>query len=121
MFERWLGAETVPARRARYLDAARFGNATADDLLAALSQAAGQATSTTPFRSFLFQPGVPLVEVALACEGDHARFALNQSRYLPLGCKGDPKKVWQIPVCVRYRRRKGRGAVHAADRAAPPS
>jgi cytosol alanyl aminopeptidase len=27
---------------------------------------------------------------------------LSQSRYLPLGSRGDPQRIWGVPVCVRY-------------------
>src|SRR5262249_41157576 len=66
MFERWLGPETFQRGVRQYIAAHRFGNATVDDLLAALTDAAGKDVAT-PFRTFLQQPGVPLVEAKLVC------------------------------------------------------
>jgi alanyl aminopeptidase len=81
----------------------RHGSATADDLLAALSTAA-DGDVTTPFRTFLLQPGLPNIDVRLRCEGERATLDLTQSRHLPLGAVGDPKAhSWQVPMCVRYR------------------
>ena len=28
--------------------------------------------------------------------------AVTQSRYLPVGSRGDPRATWQVPLCVRY-------------------
>ncbi len=102
MFESWLGEETFRDGIREYLNRHRFGTATADDLLDALSQMAGRDVGT-PFRTFLLQPGVPLVQVTPVCEDGHARLDLAQSRYLPVGSEGDRDHSWQIPFCVRYQ------------------
>jgi alanyl aminopeptidase len=101
MFERWIGAETFQKGVRAHLAAHRFGTAGADDLLAALSTAAGRDVAT-PLRTFLDQPGLPYVEASVACDGK-PRLLLKQSRFLPLGSpgKGDTSS-WQIPVCARY-------------------
>jgi alanyl aminopeptidase len=101
MFERWLGPETFQRGIHGYLGAHRFGTAVADDLLAALSAAAGRDVSG-PFRTFLDQPGLPLVEATLVC-GPAPRLQLKQSRFLPAGSSGSSDgSLWQIPVCARY-------------------
>jgi hypothetical protein len=101
MFERWVGAETFRKGIRRYLDERRFGTATADDLLRALSGAAARDV-VAPFQSFLDQPGVPLVAASVACDGGAPAVTLRQSRYLPVGSDGDAGARWQIPVCLRY-------------------
>ncbi len=101
MFESWLGEETFRDGIREYLNRHRFGTATADDLLDALSQLAGRDVGT-PFRTFLLQPGVPLVQVHPVCEDGHARLELSQSRYFPVGSDGERDHAWQIPFCVRY-------------------
>jgi alanyl aminopeptidase len=101
MFERWIGIEPFQRGVQAYLGAHRFGSATADDLLQALSEASGRDVAT-PFRTFLTQPGVPLVEATLACDGSAPRLDLRQSRFLPVGSAGERTVTWQIPVCARY-------------------
>ncbi|MEJ7728501.1 MAG: M1 family metallopeptidase [Polyangiaceae bacterium] len=101
MFERWVGAEAFRRGVQQYLAAHRHGSATADDFLGAVSKAAGKDV-TTPFKSFLFQAGLPLVEARISCGAGKPRLELAQSRFLPLGSTGDPKRTWQIPVCARY-------------------
>jgi cytosol alanyl aminopeptidase len=101
MFERWLGADVFQRGVRQHLTQHRFGNATVDDFLGALSAAAGRDIAT-PYRTFLDQPGVPYIEAAVQCWGGHPRVHLKQSRFLPLGSTGDASKLWQVPVCARY-------------------
>ncbi len=101
MFERWIGADAFRKGVRGYLGAHRFGTASATDLLAALSTAAGRDVAA-PFRTFLDQPGLPFVDASLSCEGP-PKLHLKQSRFLPVGSKGAGEpRTWQIPVCARY-------------------
>jgi alanyl aminopeptidase len=100
MFERWMGKDAFRTGISSYLNAHRGAGATADDLFAALSVAAGRDVGA-PFRSFVNQPGVPLVEATLACSPKGNFLSLKQSRHLPLGSAGDPNRTWQIPVCAK--------------------
>jgi alanyl aminopeptidase len=101
MFERWLGPDVFQRGVRQHLSQHRFGNATVDDFLGALSTAAGRDVAT-PYRTFLDQPGVPYIEATLQCSGGPPRLHMKQSRFLPLGSTGDAGKVWQVPVCARY-------------------
>ncbi len=101
MFERWLGPDVFRRGVQRYLRARPHGNATADDLFAALSAEAGRDVSA-PLSSFVAQEGVPLVEAAPSCQDGRGRVALRQARYAPLGSSASADRAWQIPVCVRY-------------------
>ncbi len=101
MFERYVGAETFRQGLHLYLTRHRFGNATARDLVAALSEVAGRPLEQA-FFSFLDQPGVPLVETALDCTGPAPRLSIKQSRYFPLGVGAARDQRWQVPVCVRF-------------------
>ncbi|MBI2395738.1 MAG: M1 family metallopeptidase [Deltaproteobacteria bacterium] len=100
MFERWMGKDVFQKGVRAYLTKHAHGAAVADDLLAALSAAAGKDVGAA-FRTFLDRPGVPLVEARLACDGP-PRVELHQSRYFPLGSSGNPKGSWQLPICVRH-------------------
>jgi alanyl aminopeptidase len=101
MFERYLTPEVFRKGVQQYLQAHADKNASTEDLLDALSAAAGKDVKT-PFNTFLTQVGVPLVEAEVACEGGTAELRLKQSRYLPLGSTGSKDERWQIPVCARY-------------------
>ncbi len=100
MFERWMGHDAFRAGVTSYLAAHQSGNATADDLFAALTVASGRDVGG-PFRSFVSQSGVPLVEASISCSSGGNFLALKQSRHLPLGSAGDPSRTWQVPVCAK--------------------
>jgi aminopeptidase N len=102
MFEAWLGEEKFQKFIHDYLAAHAHGNATAEDFLAKLGEHAGKEVAAA-YRSFLEQPGVPLVSVDLRCAaGTAPRLVLSQERYLPLGSRGSGEQLWRIPVCVKY-------------------
>jgi len=101
MFERWMGEETFRDGIREHLNRHRFGTATADDLLDALSQLAGNDVGT-PFNTFLQQPGVPLIEASRSCGDDGNVMTVSQSRYLPVGSTGERARTWTLPICVRY-------------------
>ena len=108
MFESWLGEEAF--RKGVQLHLRRFANGVADvnDFLQSLAEGAGRPDVVDAFRSFLFQPGVPIVSARLSCENAKATVALAQARYLPLGSTGDRDRIWRIPVCLAYDTGKGR-------------
>lgn len=103
MFERFVGVEKFRAGIKSYLTKHANGNATADDFIAAIATAAGRGDVTAAFKSFLNQPGAPMVDVALKCEaGKPPVLALAQRRFAPIGSKGATRQTWQIPVCARW-------------------
>ncbi len=103
MFERYLGADTFRKGVRAYIKQHQFSSATADDLIAALTKASGKDERLAKaMQSFLDQAGVPLVDTALSWENGKAVLHLKQQRYLPLGSTGEAKRLWGIPVCVRY-------------------
>jgi len=103
MFERWMGADTFRKGIQRYVHEHQNGTATSDDFLAAFDEV-GDSNVAESFLSFLNQPGVPLVtgRAEQTCTGGMRQLQLSQERYLPIGSRGDPKRIWQIPLCVRH-------------------
>jgi cytosol alanyl aminopeptidase len=107
MFESWLGEAAF--RDGVRLHLERFADAVADadDFMNSLAEGAGDTAVVPAFRSFLEQPGVPLVSASMSCE-DSVRVTLSQERYLPLGSTGDRGRVWRVPVCMAYDAGNGR-------------
>ncbi len=102
MFEAWLGEETVERAVRRYLARHAWGNATAADLVAALSEEAGRDLSG-PLSTFLDQTGAPLVSVDLECPSSApAVLRLEQKPYRPAGARDRTPQAWQVPICARY-------------------
>lgn len=103
MFEGYVTPAVFQQGMRAYIQSHKFGNATADDLVDAIATAAGKgADFKAAFKSFLDQSGVPYVQTKLTRQGDRTVLQLTQSRYLPLGSKGDANRTWGVPVCVRY-------------------
>jgi alanyl aminopeptidase len=101
MFEAWVGEPKFQAGVRKYLEAHRFGSATARDFLQAL-EAASRPGVAAAFSTFLDQAGVPLLEVSLDCGGgNNPQLRFSQRRFLPVGSTGSTAQTWQVPVCVR--------------------
>lgn len=102
MFEAWVGEEAFRAGVRLHMQ--RFEHDVADyrDFLTSLAEGSGRPDLVEAFSSFLLQPGVPLVSVALICSGDRPELRVMQSRYLPLGSTASRDHDWQIPLCVRF-------------------
>jgi alanyl aminopeptidase len=104
MFENYLGEEAFRAGVRLHMERFAHSVADADQFIESLAQGSGQRGVVDSFRSFIDQPGVPVVEAQLQCAADAApRIELRQRRYAPLGSTIDADaQQWQIPVCIAY-------------------
>src|SRR4029453_5962527 len=98
MTESWLTPETFRKGVLAYLKQYEDGNATGDDLWKGLSKASGKDV-TGVLKSFLDQPGVPLVSATLL---ECGRVKLRQSRFLNAGTKALKAQTWRIPVVLEH-------------------
>jgi aminopeptidase N len=103
MFSARLGRERFRGAIREYLTAHADGNATTEDLLAALDRV--DPSVGPSFRTFIDQPGVPRVTAELSCEQGQAQLALRQERALPEGSRARRDLLWRLPVCVRLEGR----------------
>lgn len=111
MFESWMGAERFRAGVRAYLDRHAFGSATSEDFLRAVAETSGRPeVAMAAFRSFLDQPGAPLIETRLECGGARPRLELSQRRFIPKGTAGE-EHSWITPACFHY---SAKGRVHKA-------
>lgn len=103
MFESYLGEEKFKQGVRNYINKHQYGNATANDLISALAEQSEQGERfAKAMKSFLDQPGVPLINTSLQQEGNKVFLNVKQTRYLPVGSKGDARSLWGVPLCVRY-------------------
>ena len=102
MFEEWVGEDLYRKAMREYLAKHAFGSGSSDDLIATIAKVSGKGeTLVSAMRSFLDQPGLPLVRTEQKCNAGTATLALSQSRYLPYGVLGAGDPQWKVPVCVR--------------------
>lgn len=102
MTERWLGTEVFREGLRAWLREHAWGNATAEDFVAALSRASGEDLQPI-FDGLLEKPGLP--ELEYTCKDDVTPvLQLTQARWLP---EGSARGRWALPVCVRYPTAEG--------------
>jgi len=101
MFENWMGPEEFRKGVQSYLKQYAFRATTAGEFLDSISSASHRNV-TAAFSTFLNQAGVPIVSVALDCNGGKAALKVDQQRFLPVGSKGSTDQKWGVPLCVRY-------------------
>ncbi|HEX4504095.1 MAG TPA: M1 family metallopeptidase, partial [Alphaproteobacteria bacterium] len=81
-----------------YMAAHAYSNSTTADLWAALEAASGKPVKQIA-AGFTEQPGIPLVDVKVACQGGQTVATLTQGRFTI----NDPKAAkltWQVPVSI---------------------
>ena len=104
MMEAWMGEDAFREGVRAYIAAHAHGVATTKDLMDALAESSGKPVWDVT-KAFIDQPGVPLVDVAMACgakKTEAATVTLSQRRFLPDDSTADAGTPWRIPVCMRY-------------------
>ncbi len=106
MLENFLGEESFRTGLRAYMKEFQWRNAAGADLWRALETASGQPVGAL-MKSWVEQPGFPLIWVDFAAESGSPRLQLRQRRFF-----SDPKatptaQVWNVPVVVRYEDESG--------------
>lgn len=105
MAEAWLGEDVFRDGLRRYIKRHEWGNATAADLYAALTEASGGRPVAAVMDSFTDQTGFPVVTVSPSCPSPEVR--LRQAEYRTIDrslalTAGTPARSWRVPVCVAF-------------------
>ena len=112
MIESFLGEDKfrdgVRLHMKRYAD----GVATGDDFFQSIADGSKNPDVVPAMKSFVDQPGLPLISSGKACKDETEPFKLSitQRRYAPVGSKTnsfvDPDSRdgsgWRIPICMKY-------------------
>jgi len=103
MVERFLGEEEFRKAVSAFIKKYPHGVASTEDLIATIAKYAKKPELVGALKSFLEQPGIPLIKFELTCVPEQqTEMNLSQGRYLPLGSPGNRERKWQIPLCVAY-------------------
>lgn len=102
MLEAYAGPEAFREGVRLHMKRFAFDVADADDFMRSLAEGSGKPEIEPAFRSFIDQPGVPLVSVRAECTDEGAKLELRQGRYAPLGSSIEPESgLWTLPVCLK--------------------
>lgn len=100
MLEEHVGPEVFQDGLRAYIKSHEWGAVTSDDLVASLSKTSGKDLAPIA-RAFLDQPGVPLVEVDLACDAKGAKIKLRSGPFNAEQGETQQARSWTIPVCLK--------------------
>ena len=102
MVESYVGADTFKKGVNAYLQAHAYGNAASEDFWKAIAGASGKPVERI-LPTFVNQPGVPLIDVSIACNAGQSpstQVTLKQQRFLIDGSRGESGR-WQLPICLK--------------------
>lgn len=102
MFEGYAGADAFRRGVQLYMHRFPFAVVRADDFLRTLEEGSRSPGIAQALRSFIDQPGVPLLTADWRCNGNALEVDLAQSRFLPLGSQLPAQQRWTLPVCIAY-------------------
>ena len=101
MVENYVGPETYRQGVNQYLQGHAYGNATAEDFWNTIARVSGKPVDRI-MKSFVDQPGVPLVSVSAKCAGGSTTVDLKQGRFFyDRKLESGNDELWQIPVCLK--------------------
>jgi aminopeptidase N len=112
MLESYVGADTFKKGINAYLQAHAYGNATSEDFSKSIASSSGKPVERI-LPTFVNQPGVPLLDVSIACTGNQTTVTLKQQRFVIDAAHAESGR-WQIPICVKAERE--RRAVRSSNR-----
>lgn len=103
MFESYVGKDAFQTGVQLHMDRYADDVASADDFFQSIADGSDNPKVVAAMKSFVDQPGLPLVTAKLTCERKgNTTLSLSQSRYAPLGSKVEQGQSWQIPVCANF-------------------
>jgi aminopeptidase N len=101
MVESYVGTEPFRRAVASYIKKYAYGNAAAEDFWNEVTRVTGKPVDRV-MRSYVDQPGAPVLTVASTCAGATTKVSLRQERFTATpGAKPEKPQVWTIPVCFK--------------------
>ena len=103
MFESYLGEDGFMEGMRLHMKRFEDDDANVEDFMKSLADGSGDSDVVESFRSFIFQPGIPYLQVETACDApDAGLITVTQQRYAPLGSEIDAAgTTWKVPLAIR--------------------
>jgi alanyl aminopeptidase len=104
MLERYVGEDAFQAGVRLHMKRHADETATAEDFIASVAEGSDRAEIEAAFRSYIEQPGVPLLSSRLDCaDPANPLLIVSQERYAPLGSAIEAdSSQWHVPMCIRH-------------------
>jgi aminopeptidase N len=99
MLENYVGADVFKKGINAYLQAHAYGNATSEDFSKSIAGSSGKPIERI-LPTFVNQPGVPLIDVSIACVNNQTAVTLKQQRFFVDAAQEESGR-WQIPICLK--------------------
>jgi aminopeptidase N len=100
MVEAWVGADAFRKAVSAYLVKYSFANATGEDFWSEVTRVTGRPINRI-MRSYVDQPGVPVVTVRTKCTNGATEIDMAQERFVGTpGASAPPSEPWAMPVCT---------------------
>jgi aminopeptidase N len=100
MVEGFVGEEAFRKGVSSYLAKYAYGNAAGEDFWTEMTAATGRPVDRI-MRSYVEQPGAPVVIVRNRCTAGTTEIALRQERFIGAPGAAAPQQTWTMPVCFK--------------------
>jgi len=100
MVESYVGRESFRKGIASYVAKFAFKNASGEDFWNEIARVTGQPVDRM-IRSFVNQPGVPVLTIRDACAADSTAISVSQGRFIIAPDKVPPAQTWTLPACFK--------------------
>jgi aminopeptidase N len=100
MVEAYVGPEAFRKSIASYLKRFSYSNAAGEDFWNEVARVTGRPVDRI-MRSYVEQPGAPVLSVRNTCVGDSSEITVAQSRFLGSPAESIPPQTWTVPACFK--------------------
>jgi aminopeptidase N len=102
MIEAYVGAEPFRKAIGSYLQKYSWGNAAGEDFWTEVSRVTGRPIDRV-LRTFVEQPGAPVLSIRNSCSGGAGEIAVAQSRFYGTPGPAGAAQTWTFPACFKSR------------------
>ena len=100
MIEAYVGADAFRQAIGSYLKKFSYANAAGEDFWAEVARVTGRPVDRI-LRSYVEQPGAPVLTVRTSCSGGAAGITVTQSRFVGTPGVAPPPQTWTVPACFK--------------------
>jgi aminopeptidase N len=100
MIERYVGPDAFRAGVSSYIQKYAYGNATGEDFWNEMTRVTGRPIDRL-MRSFVEQPGAPVLSIATSCSQGTTTLSLRQERFTAAPNASPNSQSWIFPACFK--------------------